>query len=160
MELQSDLATHILNAGVQPYFCIAWILTWFAHNVDDFTAIARIYDSCISSHPLFPIYITAAVLMTRRHEILAEPCEHSALYKCLVTLPSNLDWEAILRKAHQYAETIAPTSLYRMPSIPLATRTMVEGSASIRRYPIFVAAVSRGQVPLFILIPRPQPQEH
>ena len=41
----------------QPHFAIGWILTWFAHDLEDLKLISRIYDACIASHPLFPAYL-------------------------------------------------------------------------------------------------------
>ena len=49
------------RAAVQPYVTISWILTWFAHDVESWPAIRRIYDSCLASHPFFCIYLSAAV---------------------------------------------------------------------------------------------------
>ena len=46
---------------MQPFFAISWLLTWFAHVVEDWDTIVRIFDSCLASHPLFPIYIAVAV---------------------------------------------------------------------------------------------------
>ena len=46
---------------MQPHFAIGWVLTWFAHDVDNWDAVYRIYDSCLASHPIFSVYLSAAV---------------------------------------------------------------------------------------------------
>jgi hypothetical protein len=32
----------------QPTFCISWILTWFAHDIEGFNHVKRIYDACLA----------------------------------------------------------------------------------------------------------------
>ena len=49
------------QAESKPYFALSWVITWFAHDVESRGVVERIYDFLISSHPLMPIYLSAAV---------------------------------------------------------------------------------------------------
>jgi hypothetical protein len=71
------------RSGVHSQVAISWILTWFAHDVDDFPLVSRIYDACIASHPLFAVYIAAALIESKEDEILAAECEFTELHKLL-----------------------------------------------------------------------------
>jgi hypothetical protein len=55
------LARFLRDAGVEPFFATSWLLTWFAHDVQDLEEIARIYDALLCSHPMFCYYLAAAV---------------------------------------------------------------------------------------------------
>jgi hypothetical protein len=52
----AELADHIMATGIQPYFAISWVITWFAHHVSP-SMIARLFDLFIASHPLMPVYL-------------------------------------------------------------------------------------------------------
>lgn len=47
--------------SVPPFFCVSWILTWFAHDMHP-TAAITLFDFLISNHPSMILYVAAAVL--------------------------------------------------------------------------------------------------
>lgn len=61
---QSDpeLHRHIEGSGIPPFFALSWFITWFAHNVPELVQISRIFDALVASHPLMPLYLSAAVM--------------------------------------------------------------------------------------------------
>lgn len=60
----------------QPAFCASWVLTWFAHDIKKLDDVKRIYDVCLSQHPIFPIYLAVATILYNK-----------------VRLEENFDWE-------------------------------------------------------------------
>lgn len=54
------------GAGMQPFFCLSWILTGFAHDVHDLDIVARLFDVSLASHTMFPLYLTAAIVLHPR----------------------------------------------------------------------------------------------
>ncbi|KAJ1498790.1 hypothetical protein HMI54_012367 [Coelomomyces lativittatus] len=46
---------------LHPYFCLSWIITWYAHDLKDFECICRIFDFCLCTNPILPIYMSTAV---------------------------------------------------------------------------------------------------
>ena len=45
-----------------PMISISWVLTWLAHNLDNHLDMARVFDFCLATHALAPVYISAAVI--------------------------------------------------------------------------------------------------
>lgn len=140
-----DVHDHITRADVQPYFMIAWLLTWMSHVLDDWDTAALIFDHCIASHPLFILYLAAAIVIHRRHELLSEDCEYGALYKRLLALPPDLRWPTILAQAHDLLAQHPPAALAALPAVLPATHDIVQHSTALCYYPVFEAAVRRGE---------------
>lgn len=55
------LYNFLSQSQVEPYVALPWMITWFAHHIDDFAQVTRLYDAFLSSHPLFSLYCSAAV---------------------------------------------------------------------------------------------------
>lgn len=49
-------------------FTLPWLLTWFAHSIDDYATIVRLYDLFLASHFLMPVYFAAALVLFRGSE--------------------------------------------------------------------------------------------
>lgn len=43
------------------YFSLSWLITWYGHVVQSQEQASRLMDLFLSSHPLMPIYLAAAV---------------------------------------------------------------------------------------------------
>ena len=56
-----EVYEHLRNAEMEPYFCTSWVITWFAHDLKSIHEIARVYDVMLCSHPMFIMYLCAAV---------------------------------------------------------------------------------------------------
>jgi len=108
-----DRELHCLFTEVQmePYYAISWILTWFAHDLADIDLVARLFDVFLSADPLFSLYMSAAVVIYRREEILATEADFGFLHNTLVKLPVNIDFEAIIKRARIMIELLPPTKL-------------------------------------------------
>jgi hypothetical protein len=59
--IDPELSAHMLQAGVEPFFCTSWLLTWFAHDAETIDEAARLFDALLCSHPLYIIYLVVAV---------------------------------------------------------------------------------------------------
>ena len=44
-----------------PYYALSWILTWFSHDFEDFSKVARLFDFFIAGNALTPVYTASAV---------------------------------------------------------------------------------------------------
>jgi hypothetical protein len=62
-KLDIELHNHLLDADMEPYFCLSWIITWFSHDIRDTALVKRLFDAFIVGHPLLPVY-TALSMMT------------------------------------------------------------------------------------------------
>lgn len=72
--VDKELEAFLRNAQLGTIFALSWLLTWFAHSIDSYEAITRLYDFFIATHPLMPVYFATALVLYRSAEIL-ERCE-------------------------------------------------------------------------------------
>lgn len=57
----------VIESKVSSIFALSWLLTWFAHNIETFNDITRLYDFFLSTHPLMPLYFTCSILMDENY---------------------------------------------------------------------------------------------
>jgi hypothetical protein len=44
-----------------PIISVSWVLTWLAHTLTHLDDMARVFDFCIATHALAPVYLSSAV---------------------------------------------------------------------------------------------------
>jgi hypothetical protein len=86
-----DVHAHLYDCDMQPFFCLSWILTWFAHDIRDTAAVKRLFDVFLVSHPLMPMYMSVAMVIhpLNRREILATESDFADVHQTLTGLPKN-----------------------------------------------------------------------
>ena len=80
---QVDLAT----------VCLPWVITWFTHDLHDPDTASRLVDIFISSHPILPMYMCAAIIThpTFQNEILqADYNDPAAMFLLIKRMPLAL----------------------------------------------------------------------
>tara|TARA_B110000208_G_C11786826_1_gene435957 strand:- start:1844 stop:3058 length:1215 start_codon:yes stop_codon:yes gene_type:complete len=122
-----ELADFIERSGVQPFFAVPWVLTWFSHNFKALGPLYRVWDFLLASHPVMSLYCGAALILLLRDRILSLECEHSAIHSLLQRppvheLPGGVD--ALVSLANALFESHPPSSLdlrgtVRSTSLPL-----------------------------------------
>ncbi|KAI0404584.1 rab-GTPase-TBC domain-containing protein [Xylaria palmicola] len=95
---------------IEPYFALADTLTMFAHNVQRYSDIARLFDALIAREQVFSIYVFTQIVLRRRGELL-EHDEADMLHFTLSKLPPDLDLEAVIAEAALLFERHRPESL-------------------------------------------------
>ena len=78
-------------AGMEPFFVLSWVITWYSHEIRDTQLVKRLFDVFLVSHPLFPVYVAIAMITHsyNRREILETECDFAALHATLTGLPKN-----------------------------------------------------------------------
>lgn len=66
------------------------------------------FDLFLSSHPLMPIYVSAAVLQQRREEIYATEKDMPSLHGLLSRIPDDIDIPAVLQIALKMFQEYPP----------------------------------------------------
>jgi hypothetical protein len=94
----------------EPYFALSDTLTMFAHNVQRYSDIARLFDALIAREQVFSLYIFTQIVLRRRDELL-EQDEPDMLHFVLSKLPPDLDLEAVIADAALLFEKHPPESL-------------------------------------------------
>eukprot|EP00535_Pseudo-nitzschia_heimii_P013529 CAMPEP_0197198752 /NCGR_PEP_ID=MMETSP1423-20130617/33532_1 /TAXON_ID=476441 /ORGANISM="Pseudo-nitzschia heimii, Strain UNC1101" /LENGTH=1067 /DNA_ID=CAMNT_0042652589 /DNA_START=190 /DNA_END=3390 /DNA_ORIENTATION=+ len=90
-KIDREVHDHLLDADMEPFFCLSWILTWFAHDVRDTSLVKRLFDAFLVGHPALPIYATLSMMTHpyNRQMIMETDCDFAALHQCLASLPKH-----------------------------------------------------------------------
>ncbi|KAI1066646.1 hypothetical protein LB507_011122 [Fusarium sp. FIESC RH6] len=97
-------------AGVQPYYALAGTLTMYAHNIETYQDIARLFDVFLAREPVFTVYMFAQIILDRRDEIF-EIDEPDMLHVILGKVPTKMDLDALIIKSVALFERYPPETL-------------------------------------------------
>lgn len=93
-----ELAAHL--EGTRPYFALPAALTLYAHDIQEYSEITRLYDFILAHEPVLSIYLFAALIVSRREEILEiEHDDSDMLLFTLQKLPQPLDLQALIDRS-------------------------------------------------------------
>lgn len=81
--------------GVEPFYALSGTLTMFAHNIEKYHDIARLFDIFLAREPVFSIYMFAQIVIDRRDEVL-EIDEADMLHVILGKVPPQMDLDALI----------------------------------------------------------------
>lgn len=105
-ELRHHLST------IQPFFALAATLTLYAHDIQEYSDIARLFDYLLAREPVVAIYLFAAIILSRKKELLEIPLEEpEMLHFKLSKLPCPLDLDGHILSAEQLFKDHPPESL-------------------------------------------------
>lgn len=107
----TKLANRLEEAGVGTMFALPWYLTWFGHSLGRYALVVRLYDYFLCAPPLFPVYVTAAVVLCRADEVFECELDMAMLHCLLSKLPDDLPFEDILVTAQELYENNDPLDL-------------------------------------------------
>jgi hypothetical protein len=108
----------ILNKLALPTFLLRWIITWFAHDVTHLDKIARIFDYLLVSHSSVIIYMTTAIIISLKEDLLNlqresnDSCEEIFMLFQKYEL-DDIDVEAIIRSSEIMRENIAYSKILK-----------------------------------------------
>ncbi|RVD89872.1 uncharacterized protein DFL_000860 [Arthrobotrys flagrans] len=106
----------------QPFFALAATLTLYAHDIQAYGDIARLFDAFLAESPIFPVYFFATIVMSRREELFDIPdTEPEMLHSILCKLPKPLDLEALISKAIDLQSSHPPHTLRIWSKVPTSS---------------------------------------
>jgi hypothetical protein len=97
-------------AGVEPFYALAGTLTMYAHNIETYQDIARLFDVFLAREPVFTVYMFAQIILDRRDEIF-EIDEPDMLHVILGKVPTKMDLDALIIKSAALFERYPPETL-------------------------------------------------
>jgi hypothetical protein len=116
----------------QPSFALAGTITMFAHNIQDYKDITRLFDFFLARHAVMPIYLFAAVVLSKREELLEiEKEDEDILYVMLGRLPEPFDVEFHIARTLELYERMPPESLRSWEWWKLSSSSVLKASANI-----------------------------
>jgi hypothetical protein len=95
------------------FFAISAILTLYAHDIQEYSDIARLFDFLLAREAITSVYLFAAIVLSRKDELLElDPEEEKdMLHFKLSKLPKPLDLEALISSATSLFEAHPPERL-------------------------------------------------
>ena len=105
------LYRHLLPTN--PFFALSATLTLYAHNIERYSDIARLFDFLLANDASTPIFLFASIILLRREELLdidgrEEP---EILQFTLQKLPQPLELEGIIVRTVQLKAEYPPEKL-------------------------------------------------
>ncbi|KAL6719849.1 GTPase-activating protein gyp8 [Lecanora helva] len=92
-----ELYRHL--SQTQPFFALAATLTLYAHDIQEYGVIARLFDFLIAQPAVVSIYLFAVIILSRREELFEIPAdEPEMLHSTLSKLPKPLDLELLISR--------------------------------------------------------------
>ncbi|KAF2161158.1 hypothetical protein M409DRAFT_69995 [Zasmidium cellare ATCC 36951] len=97
-----ELYQHLSGATQPtPFFALAATLTLYAHDIEEYGDIARLFDYLLASEAAVPVYLFAVIVMSRKKELLEiDHDEPEMLHSILAKLPKPLDIEGLITRTH------------------------------------------------------------
>lgn len=98
----------------QPFFALAATLTLYAHDIQEYGDIARLFDFLLAQPAVISVYFFAVIVLSRRTELFEIPMdEPEMLHSVLSKLPQPLDLEALMSQTTKLFKLHPPE---RLPS--------------------------------------------
>ena len=93
----AKLCQHL--SQTQPFFALAATLTLYAHDIQEYGDIARLFDFLLAQEAVVSVYFFAVIILSRREELFEIPAdEPEMLHSVLSKLPKPLDLEALISR--------------------------------------------------------------
>ncbi|TPX63789.1 hypothetical protein SpCBS45565_g06364 [Spizellomyces sp. 'palustris'] len=121
-------ATHDFLSSIEgflPYFCLSWVITWYSHDIDDLSQIARLFDFLIASNPLMPVYLAAAVVLSQNEQLVELEHEYSTVHHFLSKFPPDANLEMLIKQANNMYNLHPPEAVQKSARLPLGRASVV-----------------------------------
>jgi TBC1 domain family member 20 len=126
-----ELGRHL--SRTRPFFALAATLTLYAHDIQEYSDIARLYDFILAHEPVVAVYMFTAIVISRREELLDIPVEEpEMLHFTLSKLPQPLDLESLISKTMQLFNAHPPRKLPHRIWWNISSHSVLKTSRSLR----------------------------
>jgi hypothetical protein len=96
----------------QPFFALSGTLTMYAHDIQEYGEIARLFDVLLAREAVFSVYMFAQIVLQRSDELFETPAdEPEMLHSILSKLPKPLDIEKLIANTVYLFEKHPPERL-------------------------------------------------
>ncbi|TQS33121.1 hypothetical protein Golomagni_06545, partial [Golovinomyces magnicellulatus] len=104
----AELWKHVVS--IEPFYALAGTLTMYAHNIEAYNEIARLFDILLAQEPVFSIYMFAQIVVDRREEIF-EIDEPDLLQVVLSRVPPKMNLDGLISRSTELFEKYPPETL-------------------------------------------------
>lgn len=96
----------------QPFFALSGTLTMYAHDIQEYGDIARLFDVFLARESIFSVYMFSQIVLNRSEELFDTPAdEPEMLHSILSKLPKPLDLEQLISDTTELLEYHPPEGL-------------------------------------------------
>uniref|UniRef100_M4B6Y7 Rab-GAP TBC domain-containing protein n=1 Tax=Hyaloperonospora arabidopsidis (strain Emoy2) TaxID=559515 RepID=M4B6Y7_HYAAE len=88
-----------------------------------FEDVARLFDVFLVTHPLFSLYVSAAVCLESKEAILRCECDFGTMHGMLSNLPLSMNIEKVIARALVLFHQLPPTQLQQRCEVEIALTT-------------------------------------
>jgi hypothetical protein len=92
-----------------PIICLSWVLCWFSNSLKSFKSISRIFDFCIATHALAPIYLSAILFIWKKPRLL--DCQSNYEFHELFKNLDDINCDLLCQEAFELMTKIPPWEL-------------------------------------------------
>lgn len=85
----AELHDFMISSGIEPFFILSWIITWYSHDIKTLVDISRLFDILLCSHPAYSLYLAVTIIIKYRNEIMSCECEFSIVHSFISKLLEN-----------------------------------------------------------------------
>ncbi|KAF2402050.1 hypothetical protein EJ06DRAFT_491965 [Trichodelitschia bisporula] len=104
-----ELCTHL---PPNPFFALSATITLYAHDIEEYSSIARLFDFLLAREAVMSVYLFAVIILVRKDELLEVGLdEPEMLHFLLSKLPQPLDLEGLIEKTMSLFERHPPERL-------------------------------------------------
>ncbi|XP_013109977.1 TBC1 domain family member 20 [Stomoxys calcitrans] len=143
-----NLFQFLQKSSVGTLFALPWYLTWFGHSLNSYKSVVRLYDYFLASPIYSPIFVTAAIILYRSQEILAEDCDMASIHCLLSKLPDDLPIEDLLKVSSslykKYSLSVIEKEVEKLIKLERQQRQREERLALERRKRSFGSSHTKG----------------
>lgn len=107
-------------AVLEPFYALPGTLTMFAHNIESFHDIARLFDVLLARDPAFSLYLFAQMVIDRQDEIF-EIDDADVLHVVLGKVPPALDLDKLITDSTELYRKYSPEKLRSWRNISSAS---------------------------------------
>lgn len=125
----------------EPFFALAATLTLYAHEIQEYGDIARLFDFLLAHGAVVSVYFFAVIVLSRREELFEIPAdEPEMLHSILSKLPKPLDLEVLIQRTmtliiehppehlpYRAWANISPYSVLKTTVGPIHSQTLQHG---------------------------------
>ncbi len=128
----SKLCQHL--SQTQPFFALAATLTLYAHDIQEYGDIARLFDFLIAQPAVVPIYFFAVIILSRREELFDIPAdEPEMLHSILSKLPKPLNLEQLISRTMILFDDHPPEKLPKRAWAKISCHSVLKTTYGTRR---------------------------
>ena len=115
-----------------PNYALPAAITLYAHEIQEYSDIARLFDFLLAHEPVISLYLFAAIIISRRVNLLEIPAdEHDMLFFTLQKLPQPLNLEPLIQEALRLFQKYPPEQLPKQIWSRLSASSVLKTSRSI-----------------------------